>query len=364
MQITKGKRARAQRVVIYGPEGIGKSSLAAQFPDPLFIDTEGSTDNMDVARADKPTSWTMLMNHIAFVKANPTICQTLIIDTIDWAEDLALQYICAQHNKSGIEDFNWGSGYTYLIEEIGRLLDRLQELVELGINVVLTAHAQVKKFTKPDELGGYDRYELKLSNKKTETNVSAKVKEWADMVLFLNYKTYIITDDKTKKQKAQGGQRVMQTTHSPSWDAKNRHNLPEELPMAFAGIAHIFSTQTKAQPAPAPAQEQPTDVEQPTQMSGADQTAQSAQEQSKSLSTAFPPSLPKSLTDLMTPANVTAEELQQVAYIRGHYAMGTPIENFVPEYWDMIVANWGTTLEVITKQVRANPEMPFTVEGN
>ena len=74
MQITKGKRARAQRVVIYGPEGIGKSSLAAQFPNPLFIDTEGSTDNMDVARADKPTSWTMLMNHIAFVKANPTIC--------------------------------------------------------------------------------------------------------------------------------------------------------------------------------------------------------------------------------------------------------------------------------------------------
>ena len=366
MQITKGKRARAQRVVIYGPEGIGKSGLAAQFPDPLFIDTEGSTDNMDVARADKPTSWTMLMNHIAFVKANPTICQTLVIDTIDWAEALALQYICAQHNMSGIEDFRWGSGYTYLIEEIGRLLDRLQELVELGINVVLTAHAQVKKFTKPDELGGYDRYELKLSNKKTETNVSAKVKEWADMVLFLNYKTYIITDEKTKKQKAQGGQRVMQTTHSPSWDAKNRHNLPEELPMDFAGIAHIFSTQTQAQPAPVQEQpaHEPVHVEQPTQMSGADQPAQSAQEQSKSLSTAYPPSLPKSLTDLMAPVNVTAEELQQVAYIRGHYAMGTPIENFVPEYWGMIVANWGATLEVITKKVRTNPEVPFTVEGN
>lgn len=53
MQITRGKRARAQRVIIYGPEGIGKSSFAAQFPEPLFIDTEGSTDNMDVARMDK-----------------------------------------------------------------------------------------------------------------------------------------------------------------------------------------------------------------------------------------------------------------------------------------------------------------------
>ncbi|HEM2714255.1 TPA: AAA family ATPase [Streptococcus suis] len=361
MQITKGKRARAQRVVIYGPEGIGKSSLAAQFPNPLFIDTEGSTDNMDVTRADKPTSWTMLMNHIAFVKANPTICQTLVIDTIDWAEALALQYICAQHNKSGIEDFGWGSGYTYLIEEIGRLLDRLQELVELGINVVLTAHAQVKKFTKPDELGGYDRYELKLSNKKTETNVSAKVKEWADMVLFLNYKTYIITDDKTKKQKAQGGQRVMQTTHSPSWDAKNRHNLPEELPMDFSGIAHIFSTQMQAQPAPV--QEQP-----------AHEPAHAAQEQVQESVPAQPtqpaptsdisPLIPQSLRDLMIGSKVTQDEVLQATYVNGIYPLGTQVEAIDAGYWEYMVTVWDKVLNVINTKVRTNPEMPFTVEGN
>ncbi len=360
MQITKGKRARAQRVVIYGPEGIGKSSLAAQFPDPLFIDTEGSTDNMDVTRADKPTSWTMLMNHIAFVKANPTICQTLVIDTIDWAEALALQYICAQHGKSGIEDFGWGSGYTYLIEEIGRLLDRLQELVELGINVVLTAHAQVKKFTKPDELGGYDRYELKLSNKKTETNVSAKVKEWADMVLFLNYKTYIITDDKTKKQKAQGGQRVMQTTHSPSWDAKNRHNLPEELPMDFAGIAHIFSAQTQVQPTSV--QEQP-----------AHESAHAVQEQIQEAVPAqtrpaptsdFSQLIPQSLRDLMTASQVTQDEVLQATYVNGIYPLGTKVEAIDAGYWEYMVTVWDKVLNVINTKIRTNPEMPFTVEGN
>ncbi|MDW8725834.1 ATP-binding protein [Streptococcus suis] len=361
MQITKGKRARAQRVVIYGPEGIGKSSLAAQFPNPLFIDTEGSTDNMDVARADKPTSWTMLMNHIAFVKANPTICQTLVIDTIDWAEALALQYICAQHNKSGIEDFGWGSGYTYLIEEIGRLLDRLQELVELGINVVLTAHAQVKKFTKPDELGGYDRYELKLSNKKTETNVSAKVKEWADMVLFLNYKTYIITDDKTKKQKAQGGQRVMQTTHSPSWDAKNRHNLPEELPMDFAGIAHIFATQTQAQPTSVqeqPAHEPAHAVQEQVQEAVPTQPTQPAQASDIS------PLIPQSLRDLMIGSKVTQDEVLQATYVNGIYPLGTQVEAIDAGYWEYMVTVWDKVLNVINTKVRTNPEMPFTVEGN
>lgn len=166
MNITRGIKATAQKVVIYGPEGVGKSTLAAQFPNPLFIDTEGSTNNMDVARLDPPSSWTMLINQIAFVKANPTVCQTLIIDTIDWAERLAIESICAQYDKKGIEDFGWGAGYTYLAEELGRLLNKLQELVDMGINIVLTAHSQLKKFELPDELGTYDRYELKLANKK------------------------------------------------------------------------------------------------------------------------------------------------------------------------------------------------------
>ena len=121
MRITKGKRARAQKVVIYGTEGIGKSSLAAQFPEPLFIDTEGSTDNMDVARLDKPTSWVMLNNQIAFIKANPTLCKTLVIDTIDWAESLCVDNLCAMHGKKGIEDFGYGNGYVYAKEEMGRL---------------------------------------------------------------------------------------------------------------------------------------------------------------------------------------------------------------------------------------------------
>lgn len=165
MQITRGKRARAQRVIIYGPEGIGKSSFAAQFPEPLFIDTEGSTDNMDVARMDKPTSYTMLKNQIAWIKANPTCCKTLVIDTIDWAESLIVDDVCVQHGKKGIEDFGWGNGYTYTKEEVGRFLNMLQELIELGINVVLTAHAQMRKFEQPDEMGAYDRWELKLGKK-------------------------------------------------------------------------------------------------------------------------------------------------------------------------------------------------------
>ena len=361
MQITRGRKARAQKVVIYGPEGIGKSTFAAQFPDPVFIDTEGSTDNMDVARMDKPTSWTMLKNEIAFIKANSDACKTLVIDTIDWAEQLAVSYVCSQHQKNGIEDFGWGKGYTYVQEEIGRLLNSLSELVDIGINVVLTAHAQIKKFEQPDEMGAYDRYELKLGQK-TSSKTAPLVKEWADMVLFANYKTLVMTTDDGKK-KAQGGERVIYTNHRPAWDAKNRHGLPDQLPFDFGSIAHIFNN-------PAPTPETQAEVQQApiseTLNTIADdikqerESAKQAQVQEQPQTTGL---LPQALIDLMAPHNVTESELQDVAYIRGHFPMGTPIENFPSNYWDMIVANWDATLEVIQNQVRANPELPFNTNN-
>lgn len=137
MEITKGRIPCAKKVVIYGPEGIGKSTFASQFPDPVFIDTEGSTNSMDVARLPKPTSWQMLLDEIQYVKSHPDVCKTLIIDTIDWAESMCIQSICDQHKKAGIEDFGYGNGYVYVKEEMGRFLNRLTEVIEAGINVVL-----------------------------------------------------------------------------------------------------------------------------------------------------------------------------------------------------------------------------------
>lgn len=240
IQITKGKIPTAKKVVIYGPEGIGKSTLAACFPDAVFIDTEGSTKNLDVARYPAPTCWDDIMAEIADAGANNT-CKTLVIDTADWAEQLCIREVCTKNGVKGIEDFGYGKGYTYLMEYFSKLLRECQLLVDNGINVVFTAHAQMRKFEQPDEMGAYDRWEMKLSKK-----CAPLLKEWADMVLFCNYRTMVITDNKTQSKKATGGQRIMYTTHHPCWDAKNRYGLPETMEMDFMGISHLFDT-----PAPA-----------------------------------------------------------------------------------------------------------------
>ena len=375
MNITRGVQARAQKTVIYGPEGVGKSQLASQFPEPLFIDTEGSTGNMDVARLDKPTSWTMLMNQIAFVKSNPTVCKSLVIDTIDWAERLCIEHICASHNKKGIEDFGYGNGYTYVSEEFGRLLNRLQELVDIGVNVVLTAHAQIKKFEQPDEMGAYDRWELKLG-KKTTSQTAPLVKEWCDLLLFCNYKTHVVaSDDKGKKHKAQGGTRVMYTEHHPAWDAKNRHGLPFEVPLAYVSIAHIFERQsqtpqpnpTPVQPAPKPVQpvqavQQTPPVAQPQQNPMQAPTAdpvlaQAVAEAYEVEQTAlFGEGIPEALRDLMRANAVTSQEIERAVAEKGFYPLGTPIANYDPGFIDgVLVAAWDQVFEHIKK----DRELPF-----
>lgn len=292
LNIKNGKIPRPQKVVIYGAEGVGKTTLAAQFPDPLFIDTEGGTAHMDVRRIDKPATWEELLAIINEVAATKDVCKTLVIDTADWAEQLAIVYVCSKYKKAGIEEFGYSKGYVYLAEEFNRFFASLDKVIAAGIHVVVTAHAKMRKFEQPDEMGAYDRWETKLTKQ-----VAPLLKEWCDMLLFCNYKTFVVQSDNVmEKAKVQGGKRVMYTSHHPCWDAKNRHGLPDELDLDFAGIAHIFST------APAAPAEKPIDA----------------------------------LRSLMVKDNVSEADIQKVVADKGHYAADTPIES----YSDKFISGW------------------------
>ena len=179
LNISGGVIARPQKVVIYGAEGVGKTTLAAAFPEPLFIDTEGGTSHLNVRRIDKPQSWEELLADIDEVADTRGLCKTLVVDTADWAEQLAINHLLKTYKKAGIEDFGYGKGYVYLAEEFSRMLYALDGCIEAGIHVVITAHAKMRKFEQPDEMGAYDRWEMKLSK-----NSAPLIKEWADLLLF------------------------------------------------------------------------------------------------------------------------------------------------------------------------------------
>lgn len=328
MQVTRGIIPKGLKFCIYGPEGIGKSTFVSHIPGIVYIDTEGSTASMDVPRLPKPTSWQMLLQEAEYVRDHPQDFGALVIDTADWAERLCMDAVCASHPVNGkpmasIEDAGYGKGYVYLYEEFGKLLNIMQEISDRGVHVGFTAHAMMRKFEQPDELGAYDRWELKMSKK-----VAPLVKEWCDVLLFANYKTMVYaTDDKGRKHKAAGGQRVMYTNHHPCWDAKNRHGLPDEMPFEFAQVASLFAPIGSAPVPVIQAEEQ-----MPIPETAAPEPIPAAPKPAPVSADPDEKDIPTALLDLMIADGIKPIEVKAAVAQRGYFPLNTPWANYPQDF--------------------------------
>jgi len=238
LKIERGLKSSPVRAVIYGTEGIGKSTLAAQFPQPLILDTEDGTGRIDCARVVCHDAL-VLEGAILDLIGDPQGFRTVVIDSADWAERQILEHLLKKAGKRSIEDFGFGKGYTMLAEACGRILSLADQLISRGVNVVFVAHAAVKRCSPPDETDGYDRYELKLTRQ-----TGPLFKEWADLLLFCNYKTKLVEGSDGRKKATGGKQRVMYAERSAAWDAKNRYGLPAEMPMAIGELDQALQSKT------------------------------------------------------------------------------------------------------------------------
>lgn len=242
--ISRGKLETPVRAVIYGSEGIGKSTLASQLPEPLFIDIEGGTAQLDVARIDTPTTWEMLISEIVFVRDNPDVCRTLVIDTADRAQALCESALLMESGVDSIEKIGggYGKGYTALLEKFRKdFLYRLDEVIAKGINVCLLAHAVMRKQESPED-PPFDRWELNLQKK-----IAPEVRAWSDLLLFCNFKIMAVEENGRTKAKGQA-RRLMYANHRPTFDAKNRYGLPDEMPLEYKPLQDIFERKAKRQP--------------------------------------------------------------------------------------------------------------------
>lgn len=369
-ELSCGIREVPLKMLVYGVEGIGKSTLAAEMPSPVWIDAEGGTNQLPVARLPRPTSWAMLLDEVRAVRDGEVPCSTLVVDTADVAEALCSRALCAERSWESIESLGYGKGYTYLSEAFGRFLDLLSEVVERGRNVCVVAHAYIRKVERPDESGAYDRFELKLTRK-----VAPMAKEWADMVLFCDYKTYV-EKDKNGKYKASGGARVIRTTHDPCWDAKNRFGLPEELPMALGALPPeleaVVPDMAPAGPAPEPervrkavsadttnttntmsaASASPAMAEPDSRLASMeDDLASAGHPASQAAGPAYErpgyPARMSALADLMERDRVTDAELRHAVGQTGNFPEDCPAESWEQEFVDYLVSGWDRMLRRI-----------------
>ena len=241
LQLTKGVIRGAQKGLMYGVSGVGKTFLAAQIAKlagpVVFIDSEDGTKELDVARYSVST-WQELEEAVKLVENSDA--KVAVLDSIDWIEKLLTRKVCEKGDEKGvkrerIEDFGYGRGWKYLREELEKFLFRLDSLLRKGIHVLLIGHSEVVKFQEPERTEAYDRYELKLDKEN-----SANVREWCGFVLFLNWKVSVIETENKKLIGTGGKERVLYTQHSAGWDAKNRHGLADKLKGEIKSLEPIF----------------------------------------------------------------------------------------------------------------------------
>jgi hypothetical protein len=341
MKIGRGRIPTGQRIVLYGVEGVGKTTFAAQFPFAVFSDTEGSTlpyDNIDRLDPDNCPikSYQQLKQQVNYVLANPNCCSTYVIDTFDWAERLICDELCAKYKWTSMDTLDYGKGYTYLYEEVGRLLDVLTSITETGVNVILNCHSNIRKSELPEEFGAYDRWELKLQKK-----VAALVKEWADLIFFANYKTEVLAssgDFNKKSYKATGGtKRVMYTERSACWDGKNRFNLPMEVPFEYNSIAHIFTGQKPVEKQDIPETEQPT-MPEPTMPEPDPKIVEKAKAIEK-------------FETLLHGTDISVKQIQQAVEEKGFYPKGTDFFSYDIDFINgMLIAQFDALANFIRQK--------------
>lgn len=229
--VTSGRIVRPWTVVLYGTDGVGKSSFAAAAPKPIFIGAEEGTDQLDVARMPKVHGWQDILDSADELITGQHDYKTLVLDTANWAEPLLWAELCRRHGKTDIEDFGYGKGYVAALQGWRVLLEKFDRVRARGLNVMILAHSIVNTFKNPAVDADFDRYELALCKAKNG-DAAGLLRQWAECVLFASYEQWTKKVDGRAKGIGKGA-RVLYTERRPTWDAKNRFNLPEELPLDF-----------------------------------------------------------------------------------------------------------------------------------
>jgi len=249
-QIHTGKRHVPPRLLIYGTEGIGKSTAASEAPGPIFIQTEDGLDQIDCSSFPLARKFEDVMSALSSLYSEQHEFQSVVIDSLDWLERLIWDDVCREYGVKSIEkvDGGYAKGYTHALTQWRMVLDGLDALRnKRGMCVILLAHAKVEKFEDPESVA-YDRYSPRLHK-----HATSLVNEWCDGVLFATRKFRTESEDAGFNRTrtiavglgTDGGERILRTVGSPACVAKNRYSLPAELPLSWPALMQAMASEQK-----------------------------------------------------------------------------------------------------------------------
>ncbi|MGB7323966.1 MAG: ATP-binding protein [Rubripirellula sp.] len=235
--IQSGKQSKPPRVLLYGTEGIGKSTFGSETPKPIFIQTEDGLDEIDCDRFPLATKFDEVVAALKTLVNEKHDYESVVIDSLDWLERLIWDKLCQQYGVESIEkvDGGYARGYMHALSSWREVLDLLNTLRSRDMVIVMIAHSKVERFEDP-ESSPYDRYSPRLHK-----HASALICEWSDAVLFSTRRLRTQTEESGFNRKRttahaigkEGGERVIRAFGSPTCVAKNRYGIGEELPLSW-----------------------------------------------------------------------------------------------------------------------------------
>ena len=244
--IQTGKENKPPRIMIYGSEGVGKSTFGASAPDAVFIQTEDGLSEIDCKKFPLAHTLAEVVSELTALRDEQHSFRTVVIDSADWLERIIFDEVCREFGVRSIEkaDGGYGRGYVHALTHWRKILNILQELRDRrGMMIILVAHAKVERFEDP-EIAAYDRYTPRLHK-----HAASLIAEWVDAVLFANKKFRVTKENAGFSGEraiaapigADGGERIIRTVGSPACIAKNRFGLPSEIPLSWQAFINAYA---------------------------------------------------------------------------------------------------------------------------
>lgn len=233
--IQRGRVVAAPRIVLYGMEGIGKSTFAANFPNPVFIQTEDGLSQLDVARFPLAKTTKEVVGELTALATEKNEFQTVVVDSLDWLERLIWDDVCAANKVDSIEKIGYGKGYVMALTQWREVLSLLSALHEQKKIVLLLAHALAEDYSDPEVTA------LKRFTPRLHKTARSLIAEYVDAMLLATRKYGAAKGDLDNP-------RVVRTEATSYQVAKSRYSIPGEMPLdANAVLSAIRQAQEAKQ---------------------------------------------------------------------------------------------------------------------
>lgn len=228
--ISHGKRMTPLKGIVYGDNGVGKTTLFSSSLKPIIVDMEGNCSHIS-SPCCRITKYDDFMALITSLLANEHEYKTLVIDSLDSLQTFILERMSQQHTT---QELSYGKSNAILakhIKEIVGVLEALQN--KKNMNVLFTAHWKVKTANNP-MVDQYDRYDMRI-NEEMRTGFC----NWVQFI-FLALKEVVFDENKDAvfgKKKVKGMERrVLYTAGDPTYYGKNVFNFPPKMMMDWTEI--------------------------------------------------------------------------------------------------------------------------------